>query len=247
MFWLRKSIGCCSKCGSASRIILRTLQVAYRKKYIQPQKESKVRASNAHLQVLGSGAPSQPASVLLNTHDTRYLFNCGEGIGRMSQNANIRLTKIAHAFFTQSKWNCIGGITSVIFATIASSGFPPTFNGPNNLQKIFQRMSYLSIVGGIFKHRFTDNSFKNERFEDNKIIIEPVELVHLRDSAIIYVCKLKACPGRFSLKKSLEKNVPAHLIAKLFRGQDVTLDDGTVITREDVLNRDWPDLYFIGK
>ncbi|XP_055306097.1 zinc phosphodiesterase ELAC protein 2-like [Sitodiplosis mosellana] len=244
MFCLRK-LNCCSKCLKSSQIIVRTLQVSNRKKYVKPQRESTQHGTRAHLQVLGSGAPSQPASVYLHCVDKRYLFNCGEGIGRMSQLVGLSLAKISHAFFTQSKWGCIGGVTSVMFSTVASTGFPPTFNGPNNLQKIFQRMSFLSVIGGIFKHRFTDQLFKNERFEDNKIVIEPVELKHLKDTAIIYVCKLKACPGRFSLKKSLQKNVPAHLVANLFRGEDVTLEDGSVVTKADVMNQDWPDLYFI--
>lgn len=247
MFHLKISVGYCSKCISPQQIIVRKLQMAFRKKYVRPKKESTIRATSAHLQVLGSGGADQPGSVILQAVDTRYLFNCGEGIGRMSKNAGISLKNIDHAFFTQSKWNCIGGITSVIFSTIASSGYPPTFTGPDNLQKIFQRMSFLSTVGGTFKHRFTDDLFKCERFEDHKIVIEPIELKNLKDSAIIYVCKLKECRGGFSLKKSLDKNVPPHLLGNLHQGESITLVDGTVVNPNEVRNEDWPETYFISE
>lgn len=247
MFHPKISVGYCLKCFSLPQIILRKLHMVHRKKYVRPKQESTIRANNAHLQVLGSGASDQPGSVILSAVDTRYLFNCGEGIARMTKNVGISLTNIDHAFFTQSKWNCIGGVTSVIFSTIANSGYPPTFTGPENLQKIFQRMSFLSTVGGTYKHRFNDDLFKTERFEDHKIVIEPIELKHLNASAIIYVCKLKECKGSFSLKKSLDKNVPPHLIGNLHRGESVTLDDGTVVNPNDVQNECWPETYFISK
>lgn len=247
MFQLRNSIGYYSRCFPPPYHIVRTLKMSYNKKYVKRKYESNVRATSAHFLVLGSGAPDQPASVLLQAVDTRYLFNCGEGIGRMSKNANISLTNIDHTFFTQSKWNCIGGITSLIFSSIASSGHLPTFTGPENLRKIFTRMSFLSVVGALFKHRFTDDQFRTQRFEDNKIVIEPIELKHFKDSAFIYVCKLKECKGRFSLQKSIEKNIPPALVANLFRGEDITLDDGTTVTANEVKNQDWPDMYFIGE
>lgn len=247
MSYLTKSARYCSKCYLPPLFIVRGLKVQFRKKYVQRKRESTLNASGAHLQVLGSGAQDQPASVILQARDKRYLFNCGEGIGRLCTNAGISLKKVEHAFFTQSKWNCIGGITSLMFATIASNGHLPIFHGPKNLFKIAQRMSFLSIIGGIYKHRFTEANFhSDERFEDHKLVIEPIELKHSQDTAMIYMCKLKECRGRFSLEKSIDKDVPGPLLVKLFRGEDVTLDDGTIVTPNDVRHSDSAEIFFIG-
>lgn len=228
--------------------VVRALKLSRNKRFIKRKTESKQGPTEAKLIVLGSGAPDQSASVVLDALDQRYLFNCGEGITRFAKENNIPLQTIDHAFFTQNKWNCIGGVTSLMFCTIAQSGYPPTVHGPENLHKIFQRMSFLSTVGGIFKTRFTPDSFNtNEHFEDNKVVIDSVKLCHMQEGTFVYVCKLKACHGQFSLKKTLDLNVPSTLLATLYRGESVTLDDGTVVTPEQVRKKDWHDTYVMCK
>lgn len=239
---------CCSSRFNPLKFILRTHKLYNSKKYVRQSSESKLKATNAYLQVLGSGAADQPASVVLITNDRRYLFNCGESIERFCNNSGISLKKINHVFLTQSKWNCIGGITNLLFATIAESGYPPTFHGAGNLHRIVQRMSFLSTVGVIFKKRFTPDAFKmDECFEDAKIVIETVTLRHSGESTNVYFCKLKACEGRFSLKKSVEMNVPPSLIANLHKGEDIELEDGTIITPKEVHAPNYKDMHIICK
>lgn len=227
-------------------IRVRRYNLSSRKKHVHRKKESRLSATGAYLKVLGSGAADQPASVLLQARDQRYLFNCGEGIGRVCTNAAINMVKVEHVFLTQSKWECIGGITSLIFSTIFKHGHPPIFHAPKNFFKIFQRMSYLSIIGANYKHRFTEEVFKtDERHEDSKIVIEPVELKYEEDTSFVYVCKLKECKGGFSLEKAVDKDIPGRLAAQLFRGETITLDDGTVVTPDEVRVPDSPDIYFV--
>lgn len=236
-----------SKCYTPLKSIHRTVKMSKRKKYI---KESVVEsnAPGIELQVIGSGAADQPAIVALNAVEKCYLFNCGEGIGRHCQEARINLKRISNIFFTQSKWNCIGGVTSVNFVTIALTGYPPKIHGPENLQKIIQRTVFLSSVGGLFEHRFKgDSFFTTERFEDNKIIVDPIPLEFKNETAMIYVCKLKARRGGFSLQKSVEKNVPATLLPKLFNGGTITLDDGTTVKPTDVRYPDMPEINLMCK
>lgn len=109
-------------------------------------------------------------------------------------------------------------------------------------------MIFLSSLGSLFKHRFEKNSFfTTERFEDNKIVVQPIEMHCGKETAILYVCKLKARQGGFSLKKSVEKNVPAILLPKLFNGETVTLDDGTILKPTDVRFPDMPEVNMICK
>lgn len=226
----------------------RTLKMAKRKKYIRRSEDGPTRAHDAYLQVIGSGAPDQSPSILLRTINSKFLFNCGENNTRLFQDLKIPLKDVKHVFLTQSKWERIGGLTSLIFQTVAHSGFPPIFHGPSNLHKIVQRMIFLSSLGSIFKHRFDSNSFQTtEPYDDDGILIESVELTHLQETAIIYLCKLKETRGKFSLAKSLEKNVPVTMLSKLYHNENITLDDGTVITPADVNHPDMPEMFIFCK
>ena len=235
------------KCHPPLKFLHRTMRLSQNKKYIKEQTHE-ANAPGMELQVIGSGAADQPAIVALNAFDRCYLFNCGEGIARYCQDAKINLKKICNIFFTQSKWQCIGGVTSVNLATIAQTGYPPKIHGPDNLQKIIQRMAFLSVVGGLFEHRFQgDRFFTTERFEDNKICVEPIQLNWGKEVAMLYVCKIKERPGSFSLKKSVDKNVPANLLTKLFNGETITLDDGTIVESNDVRHPDMGEINLICK
>lgn len=236
-----------SKCYTPLNFIHRTVKMSRRKKYIKEQTVES-NAPGIELRVIGSGAADQPAIVALNAVEKCYLFNCGEGIGRHCQEAKIGLKRVSNIFFTQSKWNCIGGVTSVNFISIALTGYPPKIHGPSNLQKIIQRTVFLSSVGGLFEHRFKgDSFFTTERFEDNKIIVDPIQLDYKDETAMLYVCKLKARKGGFSLQKSVDKNVPATLLPKLFNGENITLDDGTIVKSTDVRYPDMPEVNLICK
>lgn len=248
MFILKNILTPNRKCIQPAQYVVRALKLSRNKIYVQRESDSKLNATRAQLVVIASGAPDQPGSVVLITNDRRYLFNCGEGITRFCKEKKVRLQSINHAFFTQTKWNCIGGVPSLLFCTIANSGYPPTFHGPEKLHKIFQRISFLSTLGGIFKERFTPESFNtNERFEDKKVVIDSVKLCHLGESTFVYICKLKGCRGDFSLKRTVKLNVPNTLVGNLYRGESVTLNDGTVVTPEQVRTSDWLDTYIMCK
>lgn len=246
MFLFKKSIECYSKRNSPMFLVHRTLKMSFRKKFIGRTRDRSSDAYDAHLQVIGSGAPDQPSSVILNTPTKNYLFNCGEGVSRCCHDLKLSLKKVNHCFFTQSKWKCIGGVTTIIFMTIASSGFPPTFHGPSGLQKIFQRMIFLSSLGGLFKHRFNSETFRTtQTVENDGIVIECAELTHDQETAIVYLCKLKALSGKYSLRKSVDKNVPVEMLRNLYRGENVTLNDGTVITPADVQHANMPEVFIM--
>lgn len=240
MFLLGKIRGCCLKCRSPIFYVHRTAKG--RQTFESTSNESQVQ-----LQVIGTGAADQPASVVLRAFNKLYLFNCGEGIKRYCQDSRINFKKITNVFFTQSKWQCIGGVINLIFMTFAHSGRLPTFHGPGHLQTIFQRMIHLTSQAPLFQKHFTSDLFtSNQRYEDNRVVIEPIELNAQNDTAIIfYVCKMKRHPGSFAVKKIAGKNIPNELLPALFRGEDVTLADGSVVASVDIRHPDMPEMAFI--
>lgn len=123
------------------------------------------------LNILGSGAAGESASVSLSVsnHD-KYLFNCGEDCQRHFAVQNRKLSKIKHIFVTQTKWNCIGGISCISRVIYDTQGWLPMFHGPKQLYKCLKRVLCLSIMSELdFKP--IDCNLKNF-FEDDNIRID---------------------------------------------------------------------------
>ncbi|XP_076750186.1 ribonuclease Z [Xylocopa sonorina] len=69
---------------------------------------------NAKLKVVGSGAPGTPACIYLVSDQVNYLFNCGEGTQRLSQEHHCKLSKLANIFLTHISWNNVGGLPGIL-------------------------------------------------------------------------------------------------------------------------------------
>lgn len=251
MFFLGKIRRDCLKCRLPIFHVHQMPKSVSHKNRIRQQTQTISNISPAQLQVIGSGAADQPASVILRVFDKLYLFNCGEGIKRYCQDSQINFKKITNVFFTQSKWHCIGGIINLAYMTFAHSDRPPNFHGPQNLQPIFQRMVRLSSQASAVQKHFTSDIFtSNQRYEDDRIVIEPIELKSQMDTTMIYMCKIKGRRGYYSLQKVKELvhfGVPVEALPKLLRGEDVTLDDGRIIASDDLRQPDLLEIVFMRK
>ncbi|KAJ9587573.1 hypothetical protein L9F63_019004, partial [Diploptera punctata] len=84
-----------------------------------------------------------------------------------------------------------------------------------------------------------DRSYAGKRRKSN--LLEMKENV-----AMNYICRLKPRPGALSLNQCVERGVPAGpLLGKLKAGEDVTLQDGTIVKSCDVRLPDDPGPVFI--
>lgn len=211
------------------------------------------RGADTYLQAIGTGANDQPSTLCLYTPNRCYLFNCTENSERYFYGNGISSNRVEHIFFTQSKWNNIGGLTGLIFQVLSRSGHFPTFHGPPNLFNIIKEISRLSSVGNVFATTLTPKIIDSMKsFEDECISIDSIELsknnnsISNADVVFTYVCKIKSIAAVFSLEKSVEKNVPPELLKKIFDGEDITLEDGTIVKAADVHDPPAPEKYFMG-
>lgn len=70
-------------------------------------------------QVLGSGAAGAPSCIYLLTDQSNYIFNCGEGVQRLSQEHHCKLSKVQNIFVTYSSWKNLGGIAGSLLTAQA--------------------------------------------------------------------------------------------------------------------------------
>lgn len=76
---------------------------------------------NAKLKVLGSGALGTPENIFFITDRANYIFNCGEGTQRLSQEHHCKLSKVYNIFLTHVSWKNVGGIPGLLL-TAQSNG-----------------------------------------------------------------------------------------------------------------------------
>lgn len=70
-------------------------------------------------QVLGSGTAGAPSCTYLLTDHSNYIFNCGEGTQRLSQEHHCKLSKVENIFITYSSWKNLGGIPGLLLTAQA--------------------------------------------------------------------------------------------------------------------------------
>lgn len=62
------------------------------------------------VQILGTESLETTPSLMLFFDSKRYLFNCGEGLQRLSTEHHIRLSRINTIFLTRLNWEDVGGL-----------------------------------------------------------------------------------------------------------------------------------------
>lgn len=144
-----------------------------------------------------------------------------------------------------------------MFATVALTGQMPLFHGPiTNLFKFIRRLSHLSLIGPLFKMSITSDSTINEddHVENETLRFEKIPIKNgdgdgeSANIAYSYLCKLKPYKGKLSIAKTVDKRIPpGPMLTKLIQGEDITLDDGTVVTQKDVSFPDSPAFNFLSR
>lgn len=169
------------------------------------------------LNIIGSGASGESPSVCLSTSSNeKWLFNCGEDCQRLLIERNEKVSRIKHIFVTQTKWNCIGGISCISRMINNTQGWLPMFHGPKQLYKCIKRMLCLSILSELDFRPIDCNQKKF--FEDDSLRIDFISITpnginhgwdrYARDmnEILIFVGEVKAQP---------ENVKPSHFMSKI--------------------------------
>lgn len=157
------------------------------------------RKDAVSLNVIGAGPPVELSSVLVSTPDNQgYLFNCGEDCVRFLVADKHKLGNITDVFFTQVKWSCIGGISSLNARIHKIKNRLLQHHGPQKLFKCIRRILCLSIMKEIDFN--IDQCTPRPHFENDSLRVDFISLIpKLPESTsprninevIVYLCTLK--------------------------------------------------------
>ncbi|XP_060830690.1 ribonuclease Z, mitochondrial [Bombus pascuorum] len=84
------------------------------------KKKKPVLHFNAKLKVIGSGAAGSPSCIYFLSDQNNYIFNCGEGTQRLSQEHHCKLSKVGNIFLTYFSWKNLGGIPGYLLTAQAN-------------------------------------------------------------------------------------------------------------------------------
>ncbi|MBZ3934982.1 ribonuclease Z [Methanimicrococcus blatticola] len=186
----------------------------------------------------GGALPSKernPAGIMVNREGELLLFDCGEGSQRQMMTAKTGLVKISAIFLSHYHGDHILGLPGLL----QTMGFfdreeKLEIYGPDGLFEVMEAFEKL----GTHKLQYQiilKTLAPGDIVQRNGYIIKAVRADHDRP-ALGFILEEEMRPGRFNREKAIELGVePGPNFAKLHRGENVTLKNGTVVYSKDVV------------
>ncbi len=186
----------------------------------------------------GGALPSKernPAGIMVNREGELLLFDCGEGSQRQMMTAKTGLVKISAIFLSHYHGDHILGLPGLL----QTMGFfdreeKLEIYGPAGLFEVmeaFEKLGTHKLQYPIIPKILAPGDI----VQRNGYTIKAVRADHDRP-ALGFVLEEEIRPGRFNREKAVELGVePGPNFAKLHRGENITLKDGTVVYSKDVV------------
>lgn len=210
-----------------------------------------------YVQVVAVDCAYHSACVVIGTENNRFLFEVGEGTQRLVIEHKVRIGKIGGIFLTSALPNSLGGLPGMML-TMDDAGcsqldvYAP-ISAQHYLQATRNFMRPLGNFHPISNTTSTDTicKKKNEltiysvpiRSTMKQTLIDGADGMELGGRAC-FIAETPVIPGKFFIEKATELNIPkGPMYGKLKNGQSIVLNDGTVVTPDQVLGPPHPSQY----
>ncbi|MBQ0140541.1 MAG: ribonuclease Z [Kurthia sp.] len=200
------------------------------------------------LQFLGTGAgmPSKSRNTsslavkLLEECGDIWLFDCGEATQHQILHTTIKPRKINKIFITHLHGDHIFGLPGFLSSRSFLGGTDPvTIYGPPGLENWLR--TTMQVTGTHLTYAIHYEVIQEGvLFEDEQFAVRCKKLQHVIDSYGFRI-EQKNLPGKLDIEFARSLGVPkGPLLGQLKNGQDVTLENGTVIKSESVVSEPVP-------
>jgi ribonuclease Z len=195
-----------------------------------------------HFLGTGAGMPSKErntSACLLELYDERgsaWLFDCGEATQHQILKTTIKPRKVEKIFITHLHGDHIFGLPGFISSRSFLGGEEPlTIYGPKGI-KLWLETTFTISQSHIKYKLIIEEIEEGIIFEDETFIVEAAPLEHVIP-CFGYRITQKHLPGELLVERALQLGVPkGPLLGMLKKGENVTLEDGTVIYSEEVVS-----------
>ncbi|MBV8563541.1 MAG: ribonuclease Z [Actinobacteria bacterium] len=181
-----------------------------------------------------------PAAILLRRGGERLLFDCGEGTQRQLQRSVVGLPELEEVFLTHYHADHVLGLPGMLktFALRGREETGLTVYGPRGLGDLFKHLR--PFLGRLPYPLDLVELAPGDELERPEYRIQAFPLDH-GVAGIGYALVEHERPGRFDVATADALGVPSGPQRGLLQhGESVTLDDGTVVTPDEVLGEARP-------
>lgn len=194
----------------------------------------------------GAGMPSRErnvTSIALKLFDERgsfWLFDCGEGTQQQILKSTLKLSKLEKLFITHCHGDHIYGLPGLLTSR-SNQGvtFPLMIYGPPGLREFVEASLSVSQAHLEYSLEFVVIE-EGMIFKDPQCTVYAARLEHRIESFGFRIVEENQ-PGRLMIDKLMEMGIqPGPDFAKLKKGIDLTLEDGTIIKADEVVGKAYP-------
>jgi ribonuclease Z len=179
-------------------------------------------------------AQRAPAALLVRRGGDKLLFDCAEGTQRQLMRSTLGLPDLEEIFLTHFHADHYLGLPGMLKTfSLRQRELPLTIYGPTGLGDLYKSLG--RIVGKLSYPVELEELRPGDALErdDYRILVFPV---HHGVSAVGYAVAEEERPGEFDAASADALGIPfGPERGALQRGESVTLDDGKVLTPDDVL------------
>lgn len=194
-----------------------------------------------------SGKPTlkRNVSALAVVREAEWLlFDCGEGAQTQVARAGLSPSRLSAVFITHlhgDHFNGVPGLLSTMGLDRRTRDL--TLAGPRGIREYLDTLSRLRIIFITYPleiKEFSSLSGLKAVYESSEYAVSACELDH-RLFALGYRLDERPRPGRFDVERARKLGVPeGRLWGRLQSGEDVRLDDGSIVRPSEVLGPERP-------
>lgn len=164
-----------------------------------------------------------------------FLFDCGEGTQVSLKMLNLHWKRISRIFISHMHADHVTGLPGLLMLSSQVDRTEPLYiYGPAKLKEYIDANRKLLDMYINYEIRFVQTE-PGIVYENKDLTVEAVPLLHTKP-CFGYVLTEKDRPGEFSVDNAKALNIPmGPMWGRLQKGETVTLENGTIITPDQVL------------
>lgn len=166
-----------------------------------------------------------------------FLFDCGEGTQVSLKMLNLHWKRISRIFISHMHADHVTGLPGLLMLSSQVDRTEPLFiYGPAKLRDYIDSNRKLLDMYINYEIRFVE-TVPGVIYEDESLTVEAVPLLHTKP-CFGYVLTEKDRPGEFNVENAKALGVPmGPMWGRLQKGEEVVLDNGSVVKPEQVLGK----------
>ncbi len=177
-------------------------------------------------------------SVLLRRDGDLFLFDCGEGTQVSLKRLNLKWKKIDGIFISHTHADHVTGLPGILMLNSQVDRTEPLYiYGPPKIREYVETSRQVLDMYINYPIVVKEITAPCVVHQGKDFYIRAFPLQHTK-TCVGYTLEELDRPGEFNLEKAKELGVPmGPLFGKLQKGEDITLENGTVVKSEEVMGK----------